>query len=215
VEWTAGFFNGTGDGATTASSTTVDPMTGKATTTTALPTNIPAKFKPAFIARVGYNKGGIKGYSEADLEGGALRYGVAASLWLEADFDDDKKSNQKAEVDYVVKNAGLSTTGGIYVMTDQDGDSVTDAKKSLIGFHVQAGYMVQPKHTQIVGRYALVNDWTTKDTSLKDQQEISLGGNYYAFAHDAKLTAAVRLIKTGEQGFEDNVLFELGANVGF
>jgi hypothetical protein len=167
------------------------------------------------IGRVGWNQGGIKGYSEADLEGGPLRFGVAASVWLEGDYDDDNKSNQKVELDYVVKNAGLSTTGGLYAMTDQDGEELTDFKKSLVGFHLQAGYMLVPKHWQVVGRYAMVNDWTTKDTSAKDQQEISLGGNYYAFGHDAKLDLAVRLIKTGDASFTDVVLVELGANVGF
>lgn len=214
LEWIVGVFNGTGDAAKITSTTMNDAM-GNPVTTTGLPTNVPKKNRPAVIARVGINRNGLKGYTEADLEGGPVRFGGAASVWLEGDFDDDKKSNQKLELDYVIKAEGLSTTGSLYMQTDQDGDSVTDAKKSLIGFHLQAGYMVVPKHWQIVGRYALVNDWATKDTSAKDQQEISVGGNYFALGHDAKLAAALRLIKTGDASFKDVVLFELGANVGF
>jgi len=215
LEWIFGVFNGTGDAAAITSTTTTDPMTMETTTTTGLPTNVPKEFKPAVIARVGINRGGLKGYSEADLEGGPLRFGVAASVWLEGDFDENDKSNQKIEIDGVVKNEGLSASLGVYAMTDQDGEGVLDAANSLLGFHLQAGYMLVPKHWQVVGRYALVADALAPDTTARDQQEISVGGNYYGFGHDAKLDFAVRLIKTGEAKFTDVVLFELGANVGF
>jgi hypothetical protein len=215
LEWILGVFNGTGDASTIISTTTTDPMTMVTTTTTALPTNVPKEFKPAIVGRVGINRNGLKGYSEADLEGGPLRFGVAASVWLEGDYDENDKSNQKLEVDGVVKTEGLSVSGAFYAMTDQDGEGVLDAANSLVGFHLQAGYMVVPKHWQVVGRYALVNDVLADTTSARDQQEITVGGNYYGFGHDAKIAAAVRLIKTGDAKFTDVVLFELGANVGF
>jgi hypothetical protein len=220
IEWIVGVFNGTGDAARVTSTTTIDPVTGAATTTTGLPTNVPAKFMPAIVGRVGLNKNGIKGYQEADLEGGGLRWGAAASVSLEGDFDDNDKSNQKVEVDYIVKSNGLSSTGGLYAMTDQDGDGVLDFEPSLIGFHVQAGYMLVPRHWQVVARYALVEDVRKKDPQPKDQQEITIGGNYYAFGHDAKLAAAVRLIENAAANnpnatFTDEVLVEVGANIGF
>ena len=215
LEWTVGVFNGTGEASRITSVTEIDPMTMEVETTTSLPTNVPKKFKPAIIGRVGINRNGMKGYSEADLEGGPMRFGVGASVWLEGDFDDDDKSNQKAELDYIVKAEGFSTTGGVYFMTDQDGSGVLDATKSLVGFHLQAGYMVVPKHWQISGRFALVNDLLADDTTARDQQEISIGGNYYGFGHDAKVAAAVRLIKSGDAKFTDIVLFELCANIGF
>ena len=56
----------------------VDPMTGMGTIGTTTNTNVPSKFRPAVIGRVGINRGGIKGYQEADLEGGPLRFGVVA-----------------------------------------------------------------------------------------------------------------------------------------
>jgi hypothetical protein len=157
----------------------------------------------------------MKGYTEADLEGGSLRFGVAASVWLEGDFDENDKSNQKVQADYIVKAEGLSTTGGVYFMTDQDGEGVLDATNSLVGFHVQAGYMVVPKHWQVAGRFALVSDLLADDKTARDQTEISVGGNYFGFGHDAKVAAAVRLIKTGDAKLTDVILFELGVNVGF
>lgn len=217
LEWIVGVFNGTGDASTITSTTTID-MDGDATTTTGLPTNVPKELKPAIIARVGINRGGLKGYSEADLEGGPMRFGVGASVWVEGDYDENDASNQKAELDGVVKVDGLSLSGGLYYMTEQDGDSVSDATAALLGFHAQAGYFLVPKHWQAVGRFGFVNDMNRADgvdKSARDQQEISVGGNYYAFGHDAKIAAAVRFTKIGEAGYGDNILFELGANVGF
>ncbi len=207
IEWIVGVFNGSGDGASFVP--TVDStgaITGGAFT------NVPKKFKPAFIGRVGLNDGGIKGYSEADLEGGPLRWGAAASVWIEGDRDADDSSNQKVELDYVVKASGFSTTGGFYGMSSQTGiKTFSDQELSHVGLHLQAGYMVTPT-VQASARYALVD---AKLDATKDQQEISVGSNYYAFGHDAKLTGAVRLIKDGAAKFSDDLLFELGANVGF
>jgi hypothetical protein len=218
LEWVVGVFNGTGDAASITSTTTVDPTTGEATTTTGLPTNVPKELKPAVVGRVGINRGGLKGYSEADLEGGPLRFGVGASVWLEGDYDENDQSNQRVELDGVVKVEGLSLSGGVYYMTEQDGDSISDYTSGLVGFHAQAGFFLVPKHWQAVGRFGLVSDQNnpTDDVkSARDQQEISVGGNFYGFGHDAKIAAAVRFTKIGEAGYGDNILFELGANVGF
>jgi hypothetical protein len=215
LEWTVGLFNGTGDASTITSTTTTDPMTMVTTTTTGLPTNVPREFRPVIVGRVGINRNGMKGYSEADLEGGPLRFGAGASVWLEGDFDENDRSNQKVQADYIVKSEGLSTTGGVYFMTDQDGEGVLDTTNSLVGFHVQAGHMVVPKHWQVVGRYALIADLLEDDKTARDQQEVSVGGNYFGFGHDAKLAAAVRLIKTGDADLTDVVLVEVGVNVGF
>lgn len=214
LEWTVGVFNGTGEAPKLTGPVTVDPVTGMGTLGATTNTNVPSKFKPAVIGRVGINRNGLKGYSEADLEGGPMRFGVAASVWLEGDFDDDHKSNHKVEVDYIVKAEGFSTTGGLYAMTDQDGDSVLDAETSLVGFHLQAGYMAN-KHWQPVARFAWVNDPRQKAKTARDQQEIALCANYFGAGHDAKFQGGVRLIKSGEASFADAILFELGANVGW
>ena len=108
-------------------------------------TNVPREFKPAFIGRVGLNSEGIKGYSEADLEGGPLRWAAAASFWGEADFDRDDTSNDKVELDFIVKAQGFSGSGALYAMTRQAGTHVlSDQELAYIGFHVQTGYMIKP-----------------------------------------------------------------------
>lgn len=206
-EYIVGVFNGTGD--TARFTPTTDPMTGNVTGGSF--SNVPGKLRPVWIARAGINRGGIKGYSEADLEGGAARFAIAANIAVEGDNDDDDASLQRAGVDYVVKANGFSTTGGAYVMSSQDGLSLTDQTLAFVGFHVQAGFMATPK-VQPVARFAYV------DARLEngiDEQEISVGANYYAFGHDVKLTGAVRLFKVGDNGFDDDVRLDLGANIGF
>ncbi|MFN0246097.1 MAG: porin [Kofleriaceae bacterium] len=214
IEWTIGVFNGRGEAPALSGSVTVDPVTGMGTLGTTSSTNVPSEFRPAIVGRVGYSTKGLKGYSEADLEGGPLRFGAAASVWLEGDVDDDDVSNQKVQVDYIVKAEGFSTTGGLYFMTAQDGNRVRDQESSLLGFHVQAGYMVSPKW-QAVARYGYVNDVTLKSKTPRDQQEISVAGNFFGFGHDAKLQGGLRLIKNGAGMFTDALLFEVGANVGW
>jgi Phosphate-selective porin O and P len=207
LEWTVGVFNGTGDAPRFVP--TLDPTTG-AVTGGAF-TNVPGKFRPVWVARVGFNGNRIKGYSEADLEGGPLRYAVGASIAVEGDNDDDNKSQQRAELDYVVKAEGFSVSGGFYLMTDQTDIKLYDQDLSFLGVHVQAGYMLTPK-IQAAARYSLID---ARLDEARDQQEIALTGNYYGFGHDAKLQAGVRLIKNGDKGFGDGIVGEVGANVGF
>ena len=208
LEWIVGVFNGTGIDA--AQKATVDPTTGAVTI--GAPSNVPAAFRPLLVGRVGLNRGGIKGYSEADLEGGPLRWGVAASVLAEADFDEDDRSQDAVELDYIVKVNGLSSTGGVYFQRKQEGvKTFSDRESAALGFHVQAGYMLS-KHLQAVGRFALVDDQLD---DAKDQQEITVGGGYYGFGHDAKVQANLRLQTTGDESFGDTVLFEVESNVGF
>ena len=217
-EWTVGVFNGRGEVPALTGTVTVDPMTGMGTIGPTSNSNVPAKFRPAVVGRVGINKNGLKGYTEGDLEGGPLRYGVALSAWLEGDFDDDKKSNQKLQADYIVKANGFSSTGGVYAMTDQEGgdSSITDAETSLVGFHAQVSYIVN-KCWGAAGRYFYANDPRQKALTSRDQQEIAVAANYFGLekGHEAKFQAGVRLVKTGEGSFTDVILFEIGANVGW
>lgn len=211
-EWTIGVFNGTSDvpkleGITVDDAGVVDSSKAKFN-------NVPREFHPIVVARVGHNSGNLRGYSEADLEGGPLRWGVGLSIQAEGDLDRDNKSNQKVQLDYILKINGLSTTGGLYAQTAQDGNSVYDQGKSLVGFHVQAGYMVA-KHWQLAARYAAVGDTAIGGTQPADQQELALTANFYKHAHDAKFVGAVRLFKNGDAKFTDVVLFELGANLGW
>lgn len=212
LEWTVGVFNGTGDAARLTGTVEVDPVTGEGTITGGGLSNVPTTFRPAVIGRVGLNGGKIKGYSEADLEGGGLRWGAAASVWLEGDLDENDASNQKVELDYVVKHSGFTTTGGFYGMTAQTAAQTFSSQElAFVGFHLQAGYMVTPR-VQLAARYALVD---ARLDDSKDQQELALGGSFYGHKHDAKLAAALRLFKNGDAGFGDAILLEVSSNVGW
>jgi hypothetical protein len=211
LEWALGVFNGTGDGARL-----VPTFNGDGEVTGGTFTNVPGKFRPVVVGRIGLNDGGIKGYSEADLEGGPLRWGAGASVWIEGDYDGGDNANQKVQLDYVVKASGFSTTGGFYAMTSQtDVQPFSSQELSHVGFHLQAGYMMTPK-VQGAARFAMVDAQTDfEGGSIDDQQEISVGGNYFAFGHDAKLAGAVRFIKSGDAKLADSILLEIGANIGF
>ncbi len=216
-EWTVGVFNGTGDATRLEGVTAiVDDTTGEVTidSSKAKLTNVPRELLPIVVARVGYNHGKLRGYSEADLEGGPVRWGVGLSVQAEGDLDRDNTSNQKAELDYILKVNGFSTTGGLYAQTAQDGNSVYDQGKSLVGFHLQAGYLLA-KRWQFVGRYAVVGDTATGGTQATDQQELAITANFYKHNHDAKFFGAVRLFKNGDAKFTDFVLVEVGANLGW
>ncbi len=216
-EWTIGVFNGTGDASTLQGVVVTEDDLGNVTgvdVSGAKFTNVPREFKPAVIARVGHNHGKLRGYSEGDLEGGPLRWGVGLSVQAEGDLDRNNKSNQKAELDYILKVQGFSSTGGLYGQTAQDGDSVYDQGKSLLGFHVQAGFMIA-KRWQLAARYAAIGDTAIGGTQPTDQQELSIGASFYGHRHDAKVQGAVRLFKTGDAKFTDFVLFELASVIGF
>jgi Phosphate-selective porin O and P len=155
LEWAAGLFNATGEKAAlkitcVPGATATDPPT----CTGGVPTNVPTDFGPALVARVGWNAGSIKGYSEGDLEGGGLRYGVAASYRMNPrDFDKDASGTLQiqhaAVVDAVVKVSGLGITGAAAVV--KDGQA-----KAKFAFYGQVGYMVQPKTLLVAVRLSQV-----------------------------------------------------------
>lgn len=206
IEWTVGVWNGTGDAAT------FDITSGPVDEPVVTVSNVPREFKPVFIGRVGLNSGGIKGYSEADLEGGPLRWAAAASFWAEADFDRNDVSSDKVQLDFVVKAQGFSTTGGLYASTQQVGiHTLSDQELAYLGFHLQAGYLVTPT-LQPVARFALLDDRNGKPGDVK---EITIGASYYGWGHDAKVQGDVRFLKTGDGKFTDAILFQLGSNIGF
>ena len=184
LEWAVGIFNGTGDKGRLSGS--VDTATGDIETGSF--NNVPGRFNPAFVARIGYNSPGMKGYSEADLEGGPLRFAVAASslVVFDADkgkFDADDADNASVaiELDYALKVNGLSTDGAIYLVTAQDGSSLSDLGYAGFGAHLQAGYLVNETYLPTI-RYALV----VPDGSDNNRHEIMGGLALFAHGHKFK-----------------------------
>lgn len=196
-EWALGVFNGTGDkptftgkgtGTGTVDQTACDPATqtcpvvvDKVEVTDGKFFNVPTKFDPMLVARLGYNYGGIKGYSEADLEGGPARFAIAASALADFDVDNDDKSSVRGEADLLLKVYGFDLTGAVYVASAQDGKRFADQKYASVGFHGQVGYVVKNLF-QPVFRYAIVNP----DGKDNNTQELLGGVAFYFFKHNVK-----------------------------
>lgn len=185
IEYALGLFNGTGERARSTSETEieVDPDTGviTATTTASDATNVPKMLRPALVGRVGYNYGGLKGYSEVDLEGGPLRFGVGASGQVDFDADRNDDSQAKAELDAIVKVHGFDATAAGYVSSAQAGEDFGDRALAKLGFHVQAGYVFDGKY-QLAARYAVVGP----DGDDDDLREIAGVLGYFASGHNLK-----------------------------
>jgi hypothetical protein len=183
IEWAVGVFNGRGDGA--AFSGSVDPMTGEVTGDFS---NVPGDVQPAVVARVGLNRGGIRGYSEPDLEGGPLRLAIAASLLAGFDGDGGDDGRVQGQVDGILKTGGLSVSAAVYVASAQDGTGFADQAYSAVGAHLQGGYMISERLEPVV-RYALVAP-DGSDAS----HEIAAGLGLYRFKHNFKWQSEVALL---------------------
>lgn len=173
-------------------------------------TNYPALFGPTIVGRVGINRGGISGYSEADLEGGPFRFGAALGVLAHLDVDDDDGAGPDADtgtlmaqVDFIAKAEGLSATGGIYMASVQDGEGFFDQSQALLGFHAQAGYMLAKEH-QVAGRFAVVNE--NDITGLADdvnEMELRVGYSLYTFKHGFKWQTDLGLLTVDGNSLTD------------
>lgn len=180
-EYALGVFNGTGDRPHLSGSVAVDPTTGEGEVTGGRFTNVPDRLHPALVLRLGYNHGGIKGYREADLEGGPFRFSVGTSGLVDLDADGDDASGVVGELDYILKAHGFSTSGAVYVSSAQSGDRFGDQSFEAVGFHLQAGYVVTERFQPAV-RYASI----APDGPDNDLQEILGGLSIYFFGHGLK-----------------------------
>ena len=173
-EYALGFFNGTGDKASLSGKVAVDTATGAGTIASGKFSNVPDHFRPMVALRVGYNHGGIQGYKEVDFAKKGVRVAIGASLLadlaLEADGDE---GSLVAEVDYALKVAGFSTTGGFYLRNTFG----AAGKLDLLGFHAQAGYLIGTMFQPVVRYARLMPD------GADDTQEVQLGFNVYFMKH--------------------------------
>ncbi len=186
LEWSFGLFNSFAQGTDKVTvACPADPMTG--VTTCDAPTggvNRAGDWSPAVFARVAFSKGAkFKGYSEADLEGGPLRFGVGLSY--KVDLAQLRKGTHTSLVDNMQQGVGLDAALkvegfdaalGVFLMGFRD-------KQTGLGAHIQAGYFVMPKKLQVAARYAFVPNDTDPD-----KQDIEVRGalNYYFHGHQWK-----------------------------
>jgi len=196
LEWVLGVFNGFNGGADRPNVTTActqDPITGVITCITPPPTTVPADFGPAVVARVGWNVGNIKGYTEGDFEGGPARLAVGLSYKIDlANFDQGDESSVSdnlshgLQVDAMVKVQGFGLELGGYMMKQ------TSASAEY-GILVQPGYFVVPKHVQLAGRFAYA------PVGARKQVEARAAFNWYWEGHAWKWATDFGMLKlTGE-----------------
>ncbi len=188
LEWAAGVFNrfsGGSDRPPILTGCEQDPTTMAIDCTTPPPTTAPDDFGPAVVARVGWNQGGIKAYSEGDLEGGPLRFAVGASYKVDlADLSGDYSHG--AEVDAMVKVGGFALELGGYMM------KLATASSARFGGLVQGGYFVMPKRLEVAVRLA------SAPTKVGREQEVEARGavNVYWQGHAFKLVTDVGVVQT-------------------
>jgi phosphate-selective porin OprO/OprP len=180
-EYAVGIFNGTGDKAAFQGDVLVDPATGEGEVTSGSFSNVPAQNHPMVVGRVGYNYGDLKGYSEADLEGGDLRFGIALGGLADFDADQDDATALRGNVDFVVKVQGFSATGGVYVSSRQSGTDFGDRAYDAAGYHLQGGFVIAERFQPVV-RYAFVEP----SGNANAHEEILGGFAVYAHGHHLK-----------------------------
>ena len=194
IEWVVGMFNtfnGGSDRPVIPVACTTTP-TLNTTCVNGRPTTFPSDFEPAIVARAGWNSAKAKGYSEVDLEGGPLRYSIAAAYKIDlANFAKHGKDSladnlsHGLEADWNIKANGLSFSGGVVMMKIKDADA-------QFGFVVQPGYMVVPKHIEVAARFALTNTTTDGRNNIE-----ALGAfNYFAHGHRLKIASDFGILQT-------------------
>ncbi len=179
-EWVIGVFNGTGEKPWFEGEVELDDA-GQPDGVTGKFTNVPDVFDPALVARVGFNTNKLNGYSEADLEGGAPRFGMGLNGVVDLDADNSNDGHVRGTIDYMFKAYGFSSTGAFYAATAQDGLYWKNQGFGALGLHVQAGYVIAQK-VQPVFRYALYNA-SGADNAL---HEILGGISCYFRGHNLK-----------------------------
>lgn len=203
IEWVFGMFNGFSGGSdrpTISSTCTTNAMTGTTTCVNGKPSTTPLDFGPTIVARAGWNSVRAKGYSEADLEGGPLRYSIAGAYKI--DLGNFAKQGQASladnlrhglELDWNIKVNGLSLSGGAVMMKPKAKDPKGVAQDVQYGFVIQPGLMVVPKHAEVALRFALVTEGSRNNIE-------ALGAfNYFVHGHQLKIASDFGVLKqTGE-----------------
>jgi hypothetical protein len=148
------------------------------------PNTVAEQMSPMVVARVGYNHNGLKGYSEADLEGGDLRFGVAASVMSDLHLAEaNLEPEHIAQADFALKAHGFSSVGAVFM----------NFNDSAVGAHLQAGYLVGGKWEPAVrGVYI--------DSADGLHQELGFAFSTYVHQHKFKWQSDVSTLLGDEEG---------------
>lgn len=200
IEWVVGIFNAFNGGADRPDigGCTTDMATG--TTACPPPTNFPDDFAPAIVARAGWNSKDSDGYREGDLEGGPLRYAIAAAYKI--DLGNFAKQEEEtiadnlshgAEVDAMIKVSGVSVQLGLYMMRLPASKATWRSGEAKLGAFGQVGYLVVPKRLLIAGRFAIAPDERDED---RNQLEGRVAVNVLWQGHAWKWATDAGVLKT-------------------
>jgi hypothetical protein len=183
-----------------------------------------------YIGRIAFNPLGEYGYEEADVkesEDVALTFGGAGGLWHEESTVGAGVQNRviSGNADFGIKYSGFSTQGEFFLRNTQAGA----ASQNDMGYYVQAGYFLVPKHFEIALRHSGlwddtgndginlnmnngsitglggVNDGVDETADSDNEYEYTAGLNYYFKGHDLKIQAQYSLIMDGVAGANDLV----------
>jgi len=195
LEWQLGVFNGFFGGVDRPKVTTTctQDEAMKITCTVNNPTTAPPEgdFGPTVAARVGWNVGKIKGYSESDLEGGPMR--LAIGLGYRIDLADLSKGAAESlgdnlshglQIDAMLKVEGFSVIAGGYLMKLKTDDA-------RFGALAQAGYFVMPKKAEVAARFA----YSDQIKDIKEKIEARGAFNWYWSGHNLKLATDAGIVK--------------------
>ena len=200
-EWVAGVFNEFSGGEERPDlGTTCTAGSMAITCTTPPPRNFPDDFAPAIVVRAGWNHGGIKGYSEGDLEGGPLRIAVGGAykidlgnLAKQAETSVANNLSHGAQLDAMIKAYGLSAQLGAYLMKLPASKAPNQSADAQLGAFAQVGYFVVPSSLQVAGRFAIAPDAKTVD---RNQIEARGAVNLYWEGHAWKWATDFGVLRT-------------------
>jgi hypothetical protein len=190
VEWVVGVFNGFSGGADRPRISTTceqDPVSMEIECSNSAATTVPTDFSPAVVIRAGYNKGKVKGYTDMDLDGGPLRFGVA--LNYKVDLQDLAKGDEESVGDNLSHGIGVDAmvkVSGLDAQVSAIGMKLKSADLAF-GVMAQLGYMVIPKKAHAAGRFAMHEIAGTDNWLLEGRASFSwlFAGHSLKIASDA------------------------------
>jgi len=210
LEWAIGLFNGQGDRALPRVTTVcTDAMPPVCTSTVAPPTNLFGDWQPQLVARLGVNVGGIKGYSEADLEGGPLRLAAAVGYRLLNIQDTEAAPLTHAlEIDMMLKISGVDLNVAGFLL------KVKERNTQFAG-HVQAGAFLTPKRFQLVARFAANPLPVGSDGSQEYALEIRGGPQVYFWGHNLKISTDIGVVQSTAEGADPTLIARVQGQIIF
>lgn len=198
VEYALGLYNGTGDGAKVTGTGTADAM-GDVAINGVRASNVPVKFYPMSVLRLGYNNG-INGYSEPDLEGGKFRWGIGASALVDFNANQLDDGRMNATLDGIIKYRGFAASGALFISNAQNGeDWLNDRDIVATGAQAQLGYLILQRIEPAI-RWAGVNPSGASNTI----NTYTGGLNAYFFKNQLKWQNDFT-VKTTENGPDERL----------